>query len=160
MLRKEEKFSHRELVDFARGLGIEVDADADAGDSGTARTKKMREKEREREQREAVEREYSNKEPKMLSRKVNGQARSSGPRWLTSREEFTCEEEEHKPWEQEENIELNKKATAETSTEIKVFPPTKMITENSVTETFLTRSSTNEKGVAVVGKAAYSRYAG
>ncbi|KAK0209964.1 hypothetical protein DFS33DRAFT_1270073 [Desarmillaria ectypa] len=159
MLRKEEKFSHRELVDFARGLGIEVDADADAGDSGTARTKKMREKEREREQREAVEREYSNKEPKMLSRKVNGQARSSGPRWLTSREEFTCEEEEHKPWEQEENIEIRKPLQKQ-ARKSKVLPPTKMIAENSVTETFLTRSSTKEKekkDVVIVNKSGSSR---
>ncbi|KAK0197612.1 hypothetical protein F5146DRAFT_1116730 [Armillaria mellea] len=66
MLRKEETFSRRELVDFARGLGIEVVAHNEG--SGTARTRKLKEQEKEKEQRDAVERECRIEEAKRPSR--------------------------------------------------------------------------------------------
>ncbi|KAK0229379.1 hypothetical protein EDD85DRAFT_852934 [Armillaria nabsnona] len=102
MLRKEETFSRRELLDFARGLGIEVVAD-DEG-TGTTRTRKLKELEKEKEQREAVERECDIEEAKR-SRRTNKKPTSSGPRWDTSRDNSELDDEEHETLRQELAIE-------------------------------------------------------
>ncbi|KAG7439325.1 uncharacterized protein BT62DRAFT_924774 [Guyanagaster necrorhizus] len=60
MLKKDEIFSRRELVDFAKGLGIDVDTDADGG--GTARTRKIKEREIERKEGEEFGRDDDGQE--------------------------------------------------------------------------------------------------
>ncbi|PBK58997.1 hypothetical protein ARMSODRAFT_1027802 [Armillaria solidipes] len=136
MLRKEETFSRRELVDFARGLGIEVVAD-DEG-TGTARTRKLKGLEKEKEQREAVERDRDIEEAKRPSRKTSKKHMSSGPRWDTSRDDSELDEE-HETLRQELPIESEWPKQKKTRTS-KVLPLNKTDSATSAAKP-LTRSS-------------------
>ncbi|KAK0227523.1 hypothetical protein IW262DRAFT_1454663 [Armillaria fumosa] len=133
MLRKEETFSRRELVDFARKLEIEVVADDEGG--GTARTRKLKELEKAKEQRDAVERAcHLESEVKRPSRKSSKKPRSSGPRGDPSYDNLELDEDQDTS-RQELAIERRK----ETRTS-KVLPLNKTDAATFVTRP-LTRSS-------------------
>ncbi|KAK0475650.1 hypothetical protein EDD18DRAFT_1387680 [Armillaria luteobubalina] len=137
MLRKEETFSRRELVDFARDMGIEVVAD-DQG-TGTARTRKIKELEKAKEQRDAVERAcHIESEVKRPSRKSSKKPRSSGPRWDPSYDNLELDEDQDTS-RQELVIEHDEPKRKQTRTS-KVLPLNKTDAATSVTRP-MTRSS-------------------
>ncbi|KAK0472668.1 hypothetical protein IW261DRAFT_1661338 [Armillaria novae-zelandiae] len=138
MLRKEETFSRRELVDFARRLGIEVVTTDDQG-TGTARTRKLKELEKAKEQRDAMERECHIEEVKKPSRKSSKKPRSSGPRWDLSFNHSEPEEDEETSC-RELAIEYDEPKRKMTRTSSKVSPLNKTDAATSVARP-LTRSS-------------------